>query len=106
MNKVIMLGNLTRDPVLRHTGAGKAVCNFSLAHNSRWTDAAGEKKEDVCYVDFTAWGKLAETIGQRCKRGSQLLVEGRLKLETYEHDNEERSKLIVTVETFQFTGAK
>lgn len=108
MNKVILLGNLTRDPELRHVGSGTPVCNFSMAHNRRWKDGNGKEQEEVTFVDLTAWGTLAETIAKHCRKGKQLLIDGRLRFDRYEDEQKgeqvTRTKLSVTVEQFQFVG--
>lgn len=103
-NKVILLGNLTRDPQFKTLASGTAVCEFGMAVNRKYT-ADGEKREDVTFVDITAFGKQAETINQYCTKGKQLLVEGRLKFDTWEDkQGGKRSKLSVIVEGFQFVG--
>ncbi|MBI4663188.1 MAG: single-stranded DNA-binding protein [Verrucomicrobia bacterium] len=104
-NKVILIGNLTRDPELRYTPKGMAIAKLSLAVNRNWRDAnSGELKEEVTYVDIDAFGKQAETLGQYVKKGSPLMVEGRLRLDTWEdkQTNQKRSKLGVVLESFQF----
>ena len=105
-NKVILLGNLTRDPQLRNTQSS-SVAEFGIAVNRKFKTAAGEDREEVCFVDCTAWGKQADTINQYCRKGSQLLIEGRLKLDAWEdkQGGGKRSKLSVVVEGFQFTGS-
>lgn len=105
-NKVIIVGNLTRDPELRYTPKGTAVAKLGMAINRQWKDDSGEKKEEVTFIDVDAFGKQAETIGQYCKKGKPLLIEGRLKLETWEdkQTNQKRSKLGVVLESFQFLG--
>src|SRR5579859_3341162 len=94
-NKVILAGNITRPPELRYTPAGKAVCEIGLAVNEKWTDAAGEKRENVCFVDCTAWAGTAETISKHLRKGDPILLEGKLRLESWEDKNtkEKRSKL-------------
>jgi len=110
MNKIIMMGNLTRDPELRATKTGKSVCNFSLALNERWRDEAGVLKEKVTFVNCTAWAGLAEVIGNHTSKGARVLVEGKLHTEEYTdtRGSEERtiSKLAVTVESFEFADSK
>jgi len=103
-NKVILAGNLTRDPELRYTPKGLAIAKLGLAINHRWTNEAGEKKEDVTFVDVDAFGKQAETISQYMKKGRPLLVEGRLKLDTWEDKttHQKQSKLKVMLESFSF----
>ena len=104
-NKVILAGNLTRDPELRYTPKGMAVARIGLAVNRTYTSSeGGEKKEEVTFIDVEAWGRQAEVIGQYMKKGRPLLVEGRLKLDTWEDKNtkQKQSKLKVVLETFSF----
>ena len=77
-SKAIIAGNLTRDPELRNTPSGASVCSFSVAVNRVYRDQNGESKEDVSYIDCSAWGKPGETIAQYAKKGSSILVSGRL----------------------------
>lgn len=107
-NRVILLGNLTRDPELKFTPAGKAVCQLGLALNHKWKTDGGEMKEEVTFVDLTAWGRTAETIGQHFRKGEPIHIEGRLKLDEWndKQSGQKRSKLSVVVESFSFTGAK
>lgn len=103
-NKVILLGNLTRDIELRHTQSGMALAKFGMAINRKWSQN-GEQKESTCFVDLTAWGRQAEVLSQYVKKGSQLFVEGRLEYSTWEAEGGgKRSKLEVVVENFQFVG--
>jgi len=103
-NKVILAGNLTRDPELRYTPKGTAVARIGLACNRKWKSETGEMKEEVTFVDVDAFGKTAETIGQYLKKGRPILIEGRLRYETWEdkQTKQKRSKLGVVMETFQF----
>jgi single-strand DNA-binding protein len=103
-NKVILLGNLTRDVELRHTQSGMALGKFGMAINRKWSQN-GEQKESTCFVDLTAWGRQAELLNQYVKKGSQLFVEGRLEYSTWEAEGGKRSKLEVIVENFQFVGS-
>ena len=106
-NRVIMLGNLTRDPQLRYLPSNMAVCEFGLATNRRWRDKDGNQKEEVCFVDVEAFGRPAETINQYMAKGRQILIEGHLKLDTWTgQDGQKRSKHRVVVDTFQFVGAR
>ena len=107
-NKVILLGNLTRDPELRYTPQGSAVCEFALALNSVYTNKqTGQKVEEVSYIDLVAWGKTGETIAEYMKKGRQVMVEGRLKQDRWEaQDGKKMSKVRVTVESFTFVGAR
>jgi len=106
-NKVILVGNLTRDPELRYTPKGTALASFGLAVNRVWRDEAGQSKEEVTFVDIEAWGRQAETIGQYMKKGRPVLVEGRLRLDSWEdkQTKQKRSRLVVVVEGFQFLGS-
>lgn len=107
MNHVTLMGNLTRDPEVKQTGSGTALCSFSVAVNRQWKDASGEKKEEVSFIDCDAWGKTAENIARFFGKGRQILVEGRLKQETWEDKGGggKRSKLKVVVDTFHFTSS-
>lgn len=107
-NKVILMGNLGRDPELKYTQSGMAVCKFSIATTEKWKDkASGEMKEDTCWVDVTAWGKLGETCAEYLKKGRKALIEGKLKLEKWEDkDGGKRSKHSVTAEQVRFVGSK
>lgn len=107
-NKVILMGNLTRDPELRVTPGGLAICKFSLAVNRTFTDKAGEKREETAFVDIDSFGRQAETLSKYVTKGSPLFVEGRLKLDQWEDKNtgEKRSRLGVVLENFQFMGSR
>jgi single-strand DNA-binding protein len=99
-NKVILIGNLTRDPELRYIPSGMGVCDFSLGLNTY----IGKDSNEVCFVDCTAWGKTAENLSKYCSKGSPILVEGRLKMDTWEKDNVKHVKLKVNVDKIQFIG--
>jgi single-strand DNA-binding protein len=107
-NKVILAGNLTRDPELRYTPKGTAVARITLAVNRTYTGENGEKKEEVSFVDVDAWGRQAEVISQYMKKGRPLLVEGRLKQDTWEDKNthQKQSKLKVVLEGFSFIDSR
>lgn len=107
-NKVILLGNLTRDPELKYTPKGSAVCQFGLAINRKWRAEDGTTKEEVTFLDLLAWGKSAETISNYCKKGSSLHVEGRLSQEVWtdKESGQRKSKTRVVVESFQFIGGR
>jgi len=107
-NKVMLLGNLTRDPQMKMLPSQMAVTEFGMAMNRKYRSANGEDREEVCFVDVTAFGKQAEVINQYCTKGKQLLVEGRLKLDQWEDKNGggKRSKLSVVVENFQLLGGR
>jgi single-strand DNA-binding protein len=108
-NKVILIGNLTRDPELRFTATGLAVAKLGLAVNRTWRDAnTSEQKEEVTFVDISAFGKQAETLGKYVKKGFPIMIEGRLRLDTWEdkQTNQKRSKLAVVLEGFQFLDSR
>jgi len=101
-NKVILMGNLTRDPELRYTASGAGVTSFGLAVNRKYKQG-DEMKEDVCFVDITVWGKQGENCTQYLNKGSGVLIEGRLQFRTWETDDgQKRSKLDVVATTVQF----
>ena len=105
-NKVILLGNLTRDPQLSYLPSQTAVVDFGIATNRKWTGQDGQKREEVCFVDCRAFGKPAETINKYCKKGQPLMIEGRLTFDSWTgKDGTKRSKHRVTVENFQFLPA-
>src|SRR5579871_1893014 len=103
-NKVILAGNLTRDPELRYTPKGTAVAKIGMALNRSWKSESGETKEEVTFVDVEAFGRQAEVISQYMKKGRPFLVEGRLKLDQWEDKNthQKQSKLKVVLESFSF----
>ena len=103
-NKVILMGNLTRDPELRSTPSGQQVASFSLAVNRSWKNANGEQQEAVDYIDCNAWGKPGEIITQYMTKGSAILVSGRLQQRSWEQEGQKRSKVEVVVEDFNFVG--
>lgn len=104
LNKVFLIGNLTRDPELRSTQSGTNVCKFGLAVNRKYNTQSGSK-EETTFVDITAFGRQAEVINQYCTKGKPLFVEGRLQFSTWEtKEGQKRSKLDVIVENFQFLG--
>jgi single-strand DNA-binding protein len=105
-NKVILAGNLTRDPELRYTPKGTAIAKLALAVNRRWTGEDGQTKEEVTFVDIDAFGKQAETISQYLRKGGGLLLEGRLKLDQWDdkQTGQKRSRLGVVLEQFTFLG--
>lgn len=107
LNKVFLMGNLTRDPELRVTPKGTSVCQFSLAINRRYKLETGETREEVTYVDIEAWGRQGETIAKYVTKGRPLFVEGRLKLDRWEDKNtkEKRSKMSVVLDQFEFLGS-
>lgn len=105
-NKVILVGNLTRDPELRYTPKGVAIAKLGLAVNRVWRTETGETREEVTFVDVDAFSKQAETIAQYLKKGSPIFIEGRLRLDTWDdkQTGQKRSKLGVVLEGFQFLG--
>lgn len=107
-NKVILAGNLTRNPELRYTPKGTAVAKIGLAVNRTWKTESGETKEEVTFIDIDAWGRQAEVIAQYMRKGRPLLVEGRLKLDSWEDKNthQKQSKLKVVLESFSFIDSK
>jgi single-strand DNA-binding protein len=106
-NKVILVGNLTRDPELRYTPKGMAIAKIGLAVNRNWTSESGEKKEEVTFVDVDIFGRTAENVAQYMKKGRPILIEGRLKLDQWDdkQTGQKRSKLGVVAETVQFLGS-
>ena len=106
-SKAIITGNLTRDPELRTTPNGASVCSFSVAVNRVYKDSNGEQKEDVSFIDCSAWGKLGEMINQYAKKGSGVLVSGRLDQRSWEDKTtgQKRSRVEIVVEDFNFTGS-
>lgn len=103
-NKVILAGNITRDPELRYTPKGTAVAKIGLAINRNWKDESGQQKEEVTFVDVDAFGRQAEVISQYLKKGRPILVEGRLKLDQWDdkQTGQKKSRLGVVLESFQF----
>ena len=104
MNKVFLLGNLTRDPELSHTQGGSALCKFGIAVNRKWKDKnSGDTREEVCFVDCVAWNRTAEIINQYLSKGSMALIQGRLQFNQWEdQQGNKRSKLEVVVDDCQF----
>jgi single-strand DNA-binding protein len=106
-NRVILVGNLTRDPELRYLGSGTAVTDIGMAVNDRRKTANGEWVDETTFVDVTLWGRTAEVVSEYCSKGSPILIEGRLKLDSWEtQDGQKRSKLKVVGERMQLLGAK
>ena len=103
-NKVILMGNLTRDPELRYTPKGTAVAKLGLATTRTWYDANKQKQEETTFIDVDAFGKQAEVVGQYLSKGRPLMLEGRLKFDQWEDKStgQKRSKLGVVLESFQF----
>jgi single-strand DNA-binding protein len=107
-NKVILLGNLTRDPEVRYTPKGSAVCDLGIAINRQYTLDSGEKREEVTFVDVVLWSRLAEIAGEYLKKGRPVFIEGRLQLDTWDdkQSGQKRSKLRVIGETMQLLGGR
>ena len=106
-NKVIMVGNLTRDLELRYAPSGTAIGNTGIATSRKFKSGTGESREEVCFVDITFFGRTAEIANQYLRKGSKVLVEGRLKYDTWDDQNgNRRSKHSITVESMQMLGSK
>ena len=108
LNKVQLMGNITRDPEVRYTPKGTAVTDISLAINRSFNSDDGERREETTFVDITFWGRQAEVIGEYMKKGRPLYVEGRLQLDSWEDktSGQQRSRLKVVGENFQFLGGR
>lgn len=102
LNKVLLIGNLTRDPEVRYTPKGTAVADLGLAVSRNYKTDSGEIKEEVCFLTVVAWGRQAETAGEYLKKGSPVFVEGRLQYDTWEKNGEKRSTIKVQAERIQF----
>jgi len=106
-NKVILMGNLTRDPELRYTSNNRAVAKIGIACNRQFTTANGEKREEVMFADCEAWGRTAEVMNQYLSKGKPVFIEGRLKLDQWtDQSGQKRSRHIVVVENFQFIDSR
>jgi single-strand DNA-binding protein len=105
-NRVILVGNITRDIEIKYLQSGMAVTELGLAVNDRRKTQTGEWVEETTFVDITLWGRQAEVAGEYCSKGSNILVEGRLKLDTWETDGQKRSKLRVVGERMQMLGGR
>jgi len=103
-NKVLLMGNLTRDPELKYTPKGTAIVEIGLAINRKWKSETGEAKEEVTFVDVSAFGRTAEVIAQYLKKGRPIMIEGRLKYDQWDdkQTGQKRSKLRVVCESFEF----
>jgi len=107
LNKVFLIGNLTKDPEMRYTPGGTGIARFGLAVNRTYNSSDGEKKEDSCFVDIVAWDKLAEVCSEHLAKGRLILVEGRLQYQSWETDDgAKRHKLEVVAQNIQFLGGK
>lgn len=108
LNKVMLIGNLTRDPEIKYTPKGTAIADVGLAVNRNYSTESGEKREEVTFIDVTLWGRVAEIVGEYCKKGVPLFVEGRLQLDTWDdkQTGQKRSKLKVVGENIQLLGGR
>jgi single-strand DNA-binding protein len=106
MNRVFLMGNLTRDPeAVRRTPSGMAVTDLGLAVNRKYKAGSGEMKEETCFVNIVVWGNQAENCVKYLRKGSQVLVEGRLQYDEWERDGKKQSRLRVVADRVQFLGA-
>ena len=105
LNKVMIVGNLTKDPELKQLPSGSSVANFSVATNRTWKDSNGAKQEDVEYHNIVIFGKMAETVAQYMRKGSQLMIEGRLQTKMWEKDGVKKYRTEIVAESVQF-GSK
>lgn len=107
LNRVMLMGNLTRDPEMRYLPSNAAVTGFGLAVNRTWKNQAGEKQEEVTFVDVECFGKMAEVLKQYVHKGDPLYIEGRLKLDQWEDatSGQKRSKMKIIAESFQFLSS-
>jgi single-strand DNA-binding protein len=108
LNKVMLMGNLTRDPEIKYTPKGMAIASFGIAVNRVWSNEGGEKQEEVTFIDIEMFGRKAEVVGEYFTKGKPIYVEGRLKLDSWDDKNtgQKKSKLKVIGETFEFLGGK
>ena len=108
LNKVMLIGNVTRDPEIKYTPKGSAVTDLGIAVNRVFTPDGGEKREETTFVDVTLWGRQAESAGEYCKKGRSIYIEGRLQLDSWEDkaSGQKRSKLRVVGENFQLLGPR
>ena len=105
INRVFLIGRLTKDPELRYTQGGTSIASLSIANNRTYM-AGSEKKEDVSFFNCIAWGKLGETISKYVKKGDKIAIEGRLQQRSWEKDGQKRSTVEIVVENVQFLGGK
>ena len=108
LNKVLLLGNVTRDPEVRYTPKGSAVCDLGVAVNRAYTTDSGEKREEVTFVDVTLWGRTAEVASEYLKRGRPVFIEGRLQMDTWDdkQTGQKRTRLRVVAENMQLLGGR
>lgn len=104
LNRVYLLGNLTRDPEVRYAPSGTAVADLRMAVSRRYKTASGEEKEETCFVSVAVWGKQGESCGEYLSKGSPVLIEGRLRYEEWEKDGQKNNRLSVVAERVQFIG--
>jgi len=105
LNRVLLIGNLTRDPELRYTPSGQPVCGFGLAVNRVWNDKAGQKQEETCFLRITVWGKTGENCASYLKKGRPVFIEGRLQSRSWQsEDGQKKSAIEVVAERVQFLG--
>ena len=107
-NKVILLGNLTRDPEVRYTPKGSAVCDLGIAVNRVYTTEGGERREEVTFVDVVLWARLAEIAGEYLRKGRPIFIEGRLQMDSWDdkQTGQKRTKLRVVGESMQLLGSR
>ena len=108
LNKVLLLGNVTRDPEVRYTPKGSAVCDLGIAVNRAYTTDSGEKREEVTFVDVTLWGRTAEVASEYLKKGRPVFIEGSLKMYTWDdkQKGQKRTRLRVVAENMQLLGGR
>ena len=106
LNKTILVGRLTRDPVIRYTPSNQTICDFGLASGRKYKTSGGEEREETLFIDCSIWGKGGEIFNQYMKKGKQVAIEGRLKLDQWDdkQSGQKRSKISIVVENFQFLG--
>jgi len=105
MNRVFLMGNLTRDPEIRYTPSGTAVGDLGMAVNRKYKTASGEDKDETCFVNVVVWGRQAETCGEYLNKGSPVLVEGRLQYDEWEKEGQKHNRLRVVAGRVQFLGS-
>jgi len=106
LNRVFLMGNMTRDPELRYTPSGSPVCEFGLAVNRVYKTSAGEQREEVCFVDVVMWGQRGVVISEYFTKGRPIFIEGRLQYDSWETAEGRRSRLRVVAENFEFIGGR
>jgi single-strand DNA-binding protein len=108
LNKVLLLGNVTRDPEVRYTPKGSAVCDLGVAVNRAYTTDTGDKREEVTFVDVTLWGRTAEVASEYLKKGRPVFIEGRLQMDTWDdkQTGQKRTRLRVVAENMQLLGGR